>query len=153
MHVTVSLSNMKLSKNLTDTLVARDVGTGVGLAVHDPISKISGLYYMMLPNSSVYPGMAQKKPLMFANTGIPLFIQAFLEQGANRIHLKACIAGGADLIPTGKIVFSVGRENIRSVSEILHTNGIFIQQHIVGGNRSRAIYLDVGSGQSRVSEN
>lgn len=152
MNIPVLLSEMKISQNATDTLIARNVGTGLGLAIHDPVSKVGGLYHIMLPSSEVYPGMAHKKPLMFADTGIPAFMKSLIEKGISKPHLRVSIAGGADLIPSGKTLFSVGRENIQKASEVLKKHGVFIQEHTVGGNQSRAFFMNIGSGKSWVNE-
>jgi len=153
MKISVGLSEMKISQKPEDTLVARDVGTGMSLAIHDPVTHIGGVYHIMLPSANVYPEVAKKKPLMFADTGIPLFIQAMCEQGADKKRLVVNVAGGADLLPKGKAIFSIGKQNFIKTAEILKRNKLFIQHYIVGGSKIRSMFLNVGSGRTWVDTN
>ncbi len=79
MMTAVNLSEMKVSSNPAETLVAFSIGSGIGVAVYDPVSGIGGVLNFMLPDSTKANGIdPEKVPLMFADTGVPFFIKGLI---------------------------------------------------------------------------
>ena len=148
MMTAVNLSEMKVSSNPTETLVAFSIGSGIGVAVHDPVSGIGGVLNFMLPDSTKANGInPEKVPLMFADTGVPFFIKALLEQGAQPDRMKVVIAGGAHILDqTG--IFNIGDKNCQALKTSLASYGIKIHHQDIGGTSSRTLSLEIGSGGS-----
>jgi len=148
MMTAVNLSEMKVSSNPTETLVAFSIGSGIGVAVYDPVSGIGGVLNFMLPDSTKANGIdPEKVPLMFADTGVPFFIKALFEQGAQPDRMKVVIAGGAHILDqTG--IFNIGQKNCQALKISLAIYGIKIQHEDIGGTSSRTLRLEIGSGCS-----
>ncbi|MEW6516209.1 MAG: chemotaxis protein CheD [candidate division FCPU426 bacterium] len=150
MKVNVGLSQMRLSKSKAETLMALGVGTGVGIALYDFEQKVGGMLHMMLPSARVYPKLAQRNPWMFADTGLPLFLEAACNEGGQLEHMTIMLAGGADLLPNGKEVFAIGKQNVQQAVGILKQNRLLPSLLEVGGQKTRSLYLNMGTGQAWV---
>ena len=144
----VNFSEMKISQNPAETLVAFSIGAGIGVTVFDPISGIGGILNFMLPDSTrancVNP---EKVPLMFADTGVPLFINAIIAQGVRPESMKVVIAGGAHIMDQGG-AFDIGQKNIEALKICLAGYDLQIHHEDVGGITSRTLSLEIGSGCS-----
>lgn len=73
-----------------DILVTIGLGSCVGIALYDEISKIGGLIHIMLPHNNDENNL---KPAKYADTGIPLLIEKMVEAGANRKTLLPRLPG------------------------------------------------------------
>ncbi|MBA7651261.1 Chemoreceptor glutamine deamidase CheD [subsurface metagenome] len=99
--------------NRKNAMLEPILGTCVGVTLCDSEANLGGLSHFLLPEST---GLDKPwKPAMYATTGLPLFLQAICDAGAQKNRLEATIAGGAlvgpisreDLIP----LLTLGREN------------------------------------------
>jgi len=144
----VNCSEMKISSNPVETLVAFSIGSGIGMTIHDPVGGVGGVLNFILPDSTKANGTSPAKtPFMFADTGISAFLRALFDQGAKTENLKVVIAGGAHIMDqTG--VFNIGQKNLDALKTNLGDHGIKIHHEAVGGSNSRTISLEIGSGKS-----
>jgi len=101
-----------------------------------------------LPDSTKANGTNPAKvPFMFADTGISAFLKALFEQGAKAENLKVVIAGSAHIMDqTG--VFNIGQKNLEALKTCLDDYEVKIHHESIGGTKSRAISLEIGSGRS-----
>jgi chemotaxis protein CheD len=148
MMTAVNFSEMKISSNPAETLVAFSIGSGIGVTVFDPVSGVGGLLNFMLPDSTQAAGVDPLKvPLMFADTGVPFFAQALFEQGIQPDRMKLVIAGGAHIMDqTG--IFNIGEKNYGALKNCLANYDLTIHHEDVGGTNSRTLSLEIGSGSS-----
>ena len=73
----VNFSEMRISNNPVETLVAFSVGSGIGVAIHDAVGGVGGILNFILPDSTKANGTnGEKCPFMFADTGIAAFLKA-----------------------------------------------------------------------------
>jgi len=146
----VNFSDMKISSNPVETLVAFSIGSGIGMTIHDPIGGVGGILNFILPDSTKTNGTnPAKTPFMFADTGITAFLKALFEQGAKAENLKVVIAGGAHIMDqTG--VFNIGQKNLEALKTSLADYDVKIHHEACGGTQSRAISLEIGSGRSLI---
>lgn len=144
----VNFSEMKISSNPVDTLVAFSIGSGIGMTIHDPINGIGGVLNFILPDSTKANGSkSATSPYMFADTGIAAFLEALFQQGAKADNLKIVIAGGAHIMgQTG--VFNIGQKNLQALKTSLGNYDVKIHHEAIGGTKSRTISLEIGSGAS-----
>ncbi len=144
----VNCSEMKISSNPVETLVAFCIGSGIGMTIHDPVGGVGGVLNFILPDSTKANGTSPAKaPFMFADTGISAFLRALFDQGAKTENLKVVIAGGAHIVDqTG--IFNIGQKNLDALKSNLGDHGIKIHHEAVGGSKSRTICLEIGSGKS-----
>jgi len=144
----VNFSEMKISSNPVETLVAFSIGSGIAMAIHDPVGGVGGILNFILPDSTKANGTnPAKAPFMFADTGITAFLKALFEQGAKAENLKVVIAGGAHIMDqTG--VFNIGQKNLEALKTCLDGYDVKIHHESSGGTQSRTISLEIGSGRS-----
>ena len=147
----VNFSEMRISSNPAETLVAFSIGSGIGMAVHDPLGGVGGILNFILPDSTKANGTdPAKAPFMYADTGITTFLKALFEQGAKTENLKVVIAGGAHLMgQTG--FFNIGQKNLEALKATLVEYGLKVHHESVGGTQSRTISLEIGSGRNIIS--
>lgn len=146
--IAVNFSEMKISSNPVETLVAFSIGSGIGMTIHDPVGGVGGILNFIRPDSTNANGTNPAKvPFMFADTGITAFLMALFEQGAKAEDLKVVIAGGAHIIDqTGH--FNIGQKNLEALKSSLAAYDVKIHHEAIGGTKSRAISLEIGSGRS-----
>ncbi len=144
----VNFSEMKISSNPVETLVAFSIGAGIAMTVHDPVGGVGGVLNFILPDSTKANGTnGEKSPFMFADTGIAAFLRALFEKGARAENLKVVIAGGAHIMDqTG--VFNIGQKNLEALKNSLDDHDLEVYHEAIGGTNSRAISLEIGSGTS-----
>ena len=113
MMTAVNASEMRISSNPVETLVAFSIGSGVGVTIFDPTCGVGGVMNFLLPDSSQANGVnPEKLPLMFADTGLPFFFKSLFEQGVQPDSMKVVIAGGAHIMDQVGI-FNIGQQNCR----------------------------------------
>jgi len=71
------------------------LGSCIGVALRDPVTKVGGLLHFMLPDSSVIKNNTCSAK--FADTGIDELVKLMVAAGASKSRLEAKIAGGAQM--------------------------------------------------------
>jgi len=146
----VNCSEMKISTNPVETLVAFSIGSGMGVTVHDPVGGIGGILNFMLPDSSKINGVnPERVPFMFADTGIPAFLETLYAQDARPDRLKVVIAGGAHILDQ-TAAFNIGQKNFEALKAGLAAYNLTIFHENIGGSNSRTLSLEIGSGCSSI---
>ena len=146
----VNFSEMRISSNPVETLVAFSIGSGIGLAVHDPVSGVGGILNFLLPDSNGANGLTPERvPFMFADTGLPAFLDALYAKDARPDRLKVVIAGGAHVLDQSEI-FNVGQKNIDALKSGLNAHHLKIYHENTGGSYSRTLSLEISSGCSSI---
>ena len=149
-HV-VGVADYKISGTRGDDIVTHGLGSCLGITAHDPGANVGGLFHVMLPASSVNPEKAKSSPMMFVDTGLPLFFKELYAAGANKGRLVVKVAGGAQMRDNGKgDFFAIGKRNYVTMRKLFWKNGIMISAEDVGGNISRTMYLEIDTGRVRL---
>jgi chemotaxis protein CheD len=143
----VGVADMKIASQPGDMIVTHALGSCLGIAVHDPVSCIGGMFHVMLPTADVSPEKAKINPFMFVDSGTPIFFREICAVGGDRRRLVVKVAGGAQ-IGTGEDMFAIGKRNFVMLRKLFWKNGIIINSQDVGGNISRTMYLDISSGRT-----
>ncbi len=138
---------MKLSATEGDIIVTHALGSCLGITVHDPVAKVGGLLHVMLPLSTLDPEKAAQNPYMFVDTGVPrLFLESY-KLGAKKERLEVKVAGGASVHEDeGEDYFQIGKRNFVMLRKLLWKNGVLLKSYDVGGNSSRTMSLEIGTG-------
>jgi chemotaxis protein CheD len=121
------------------------LGSCIGLSLYDPKAAVGGMLHYMLPDSTIDPARGRMTPYMFADLGIPLLLKQMCAKGAHQRNLVAHAAGGASIMDPNNI-FDIGKRNYLALRKILWKAGVLLSGEAVGGNQSRSIRLEVGSG-------
>ena len=143
--IQVGMADLKFAK-APDKLITAGLGSCIGICIYDRVLKSGCLAHIMLPSSQQAKSTQNKAK--FADTAIELILHEMESQGANRLHLLAKIAGGAQMFKfSGKSdIMKIGERNAVAVIENLQKKRIRILARDTGGNYGRTIIFDPGTG-------
>jgi chemotaxis protein CheD len=145
--VTVGMGESRVSQSPEDLLITYALGSCVAVIIHDPEAAVGGMLHLVLPRSGIDPVKARRNPFHFADTGIPRLVRRATELGAAPHRLVAVMAGGSQIMdPEGR--FGVGRENCVAARQAIAEIGLPLRAEATGGNRSRTVCLEVGTGRT-----
>ena len=137
---------MKVSDDPGVTLATHSLGSCIGVAVYDPVVKVGGLLHYMLPESELDPAKAKTRPLMFADTGIPILFKSCYKLGAVKARMIVKAAGGSQVMDASG-VFNIGKRNYAALRKIFWRNKVIIDGEDVGGAVNRTMWLSVATGE------
>ena len=137
---------MKITDQKDDVLVTYSLGSCVGVTIYDPQVRVGGMIHCMLPLSNIDLQKAQRTPAMFVDTGIPALFEAAYRLGARNERIILKVAGASRILDE-KGTFRIGDRNYATLRKILWKNNILIAAQDVGGNISRTMYLEIGTGR------
>jgi len=146
MKLIVGIADMKVSNDLSTTLITYSLGSCIGVSIYDPIVRAGGLLHFMLPDSTIDPQKATKNPWMFADSGIPLFFKEAYQLGAEKKRLIVKVVGGAQILDDSHF-FNIGKRNYMTLRKIFWANNVLIRAEEVGGNVNRTLSLELSSGR------
>lgn len=92
--IKVGMADLKICCS-PDSITTLGLGSCVGIALRDPVTKIGGLAHVMLPDSTAIRNNTNIPK--FADTGIEELVRQMTAKGANRSRLVAKLAGGAQM--------------------------------------------------------
>jgi chemotaxis protein CheD len=150
-QLVVGISDAKVSRDPSVVLVTYALGSCIGVCMFDPLAKVGGLLHIMLPDSALDPKKASANPHMFADTGVADLLRQMLGCGATKRHITTRLAGGAQVLDPNN-VFSIGKRNYAAVRKILWKQGLLVEGEMVGGEVSRTVRLEVGTGRFLIRE-
>src|SRR5579862_706397 len=96
--VVVGISDCKVTRDAEAVLVTYALGSCIAVAMHDPLTKVSGLLHYMLPESGLDARKAEQNPFMFADTGIPRLMEALKSAGGDGKRMIVRLTGGAQVL-------------------------------------------------------
>jgi len=140
------MSDCRVADEPGQVLATYALGSCIGLAVHDPEAGVGGLLHFMLPDSGIDPKGGHETPCKFADTGIPLLLDEVYRRGASRRRLVVAAAGAAQMLDPQNL-FDIGRRNYQALRKLLWKAGLLLQAEAIGGDRSRTVRLEIGSGR------
>lgn len=122
------------------------LGSCVGVAIYDPISKVGGLAHVMLPDSTQIRNNSNRAK--FADTGIIDLVELMVKAGASKNRLVAKIAGGAQMFAfSGQTdMVRIGARNVEASKLKLKELGIRLLASDTGLNYGRTVefYTETG---------
>lgn len=134
-----------------DGITTLGLGSCVGIAVRDPMTKIGGLAHIMLPDSKVIKN-AQQNIAKFADTGIEELISQMEKLGAKRNRMVAKIAGGATMFnfQGTSSIGQVGDRNVEATKAKLQELKIPILAEDTGANYGRTVIFFPETGEFHI---
>lgn len=142
----VGMADLNVAKN-TGVLITLGLGSCVGIALYDPVSKVAGLAHAMLPDSKEIKN----------NTNIAKFVDLatikltkdMIRQGAQQNRIVAKIAGGAQMFAFGSTQqnMRIGDRNVQAAEHMLKRLGIKILAKDVGKTFGRTVELHAADGK------
>ena len=136
--IKVGMADLNICKS-PDAITTLGLGSCVGIAIRDPMTKVGGLAHIMLPDSTAISGVSSVPK--FADTGIAELVKQVVAAGANRGRLVAKIAGGAQMFAfqNKSDLMTVGQRNVEAVTKILKDMRIPILASDTGENFGRTV--------------
>lgn len=145
--INIGMSQIEVSSKPGTILTAPSLGSCIGLAIYDPVSKIGGMAHIVLPESAktLKENENQGK---YADTAIPEILKKMFSMGANKNKFIIKMAGGAQMfnLQKGANVLNIGFRNTIAVKSALSKEGLEITKSDTGGNKGRTFKLDVQTG-------
>ncbi len=142
----VGIADMKVSDDPKVTLVTHSLGSCIGVAVYDPVARVGGMLHYMLPESKMDHQRAKERPLMFADSGIPLLFKACYKLRAEKKRMIVKVAGGSQIMdPSG--VFNIGKRNYAALRKIFWRNNVLVDAEDIGGTCNRTMWLSIATGE------
>lgn len=132
-------------------VITLGLGSCVGIAIRDPITKVGGLAHIMLPDSTVISNSHQNIA-KFADTGIVELVRQMELLGAKRARMVAKIAGGATMFAFkgNSDVVQVGERNIAASKKKLMELNIPLLAEDTGANYGRTVTFFPETGEFRI---
>ena len=129
-----------------DGITTIGLGSCVGIAVRDPVTKIGGLAHVMLPDSTAIKSNTNIPK--FADTGIEELVKRVVAMGASRTRLVAKIAGGAQMFAfqSKSAMVRVGERNVEASKKKLAELRIKILAEDTGNSYGRTVIFYPESG-------
>ena len=147
--IKVGMADYKVGRNPAN-LISYGLGSCVGIALYDPVTKVGGLAHIMLPDSK--QARSAENPAKFADTALPLMLDDIIKLGAAKSRVIAKIAGGAQMFTFANAtdIMRVGERNAEAVKMVLKKLDIKMLAEDTGGNYGRTVELKLDSGIYRV---
>lgn len=141
--IKVGMADLKVCK-APDNLTTIGLGSCIGIALYDPVTKVTGLAHIMLPDSTAIRN--NSNIAKFADTGIQELYNQMIKAGASKTRLRAKIAGGAKMFDMGNSTINVGERNAQASRDMLKKLGIPLVADDTGKNFGRTveIYSETG---------
>ncbi len=123
------------------------LGSCVGVILHDPVRRISGLAHVMLPRSNRGDPSIGK----YADTAIPALLTMLTGNGSRASSLRAYLVGGAKMFPIASGgIGSIGDQNVSAARRVLEEASVPIVFEDTGGTRGRTVMFDNARGEVSV---
>lgn len=145
--IKVGMADLNICK-YPDNITTLGLGSCVGVALYDPVTKLGGLAHIMLPDSTQI--RQNGNVAKFADTGIDELVHLMQKNGANKSRLVAKIAGGACMFAVRENASGIGNVGIRNVEAVklkLKELGIPIKAEDTGLNYGRTVELHTDTGE------
>lgn len=136
--VKVKMADLNICKS-PDGITTLGLGSCVGVALRDPITKVGGLAHVMLPDSTAIKN--SNNIAKFADTGIEELVRQMVAAGARKERLVAKLAGGAMMfcVDSKNEMTRVGERNVEASKKKLKELGIRILAEDTGANFGRTV--------------
>lgn len=120
------------------------------ILIHNKTGAV-GMVHVALPDSSIdRSNKAKTKPGFFADTGIPALLNCMNSIGCSgpvsNGNFTVKMAGGASVLACNDM-FKIGKRNAYTLKGVLEKYGLKINAAHVGGNFSRTVSVEAGTGK------
>jgi len=147
--IKVGMADYKVGRNPA-SLISYGLGSCVGIALFDSVTKVGGLAHIMLPDST--QARSAENIAKFADTALPAMLNEIIKLGASKSRITAKIAGGAQMFTftNATDIMRVGERNAEAVRLVLKKLEIRLLAEDTGGNYGRTVELKLDTGIFRV---
>lgn len=125
------------------------VGTCLAVVIYDPSIPIGGMMHIILPDSSLNPQKALKKPAIFADTAVPKVISEIRNLGGDIDKSHVLLTGGAQMM-TDAHAFKISEQTIAITKKLLEASGIKHFTEDLGGKENRTLHFEIATGEVEI---
>lgn len=143
----VGIADAKIATN-QETLVSYALGSCVGVCLYDTKTHIAGMVHILLPYKGA--SLNPHNEFKFADSGICKLLEIMLLKGAQKHHIIAKIAGGAEMFKMQSDQEGVGKRNIKAVREVLRHLRVPLIGEDIGNTFGRSIWFDPINGSLKI---
>lgn len=131
-------------------LLSLGLGSCVALVLYDRVTRIGGLAHILLPHEAL--SRTTGRPSKYATTAAPHLL-ALMQALGPLVRPTARLVGGASMFLNllGSDGINMGERNVAATRTALQEAGIPLVGEEVGGDFGRSAYLDLASGDVRVT--
>ena len=150
-NLVLGIGDFGVSKDPGATLKTFALGSCVAVILYYPTLPAAGMIHIARPEMKVNLTRAKEKPGFFADSGLPLLLDAMTRLGCDKKGrgMKIKLVGGASIMDDNEL-FNIGKRNIIAVKKLLWAKGLGAVAEEVGGNISRTVSITVGNGEVRI---
>ena len=136
--IKVGMADLNICKS-PDGITTLGLGSCVGIALRDPMTKIGGLLHAMLPDSTVIKNNTCVEK--FVDSGLDELVKRMVKAGASRARLEAKLAGGAQMFAfqRNSDLVKVGERNAEAARKKLRAMHIRLLAEDTGLNYGRTV--------------
>ena len=136
--IKVGMADLNICKS-PNAITTLGLGSCIGIAIYDPVTKIGGLAHIMLPDSTAIRG--NQNIAKFADTGIVELVRQMERMGALKARMVAKIAGGATMFQSmsKNDLMNVGERNAVACRAVLKGLNIPLLAADTGANYGRTV--------------
>ncbi len=150
--VTVGIGECKVSADKDVILKTYALGSCVGVIMIDRINFVGGMLHAALPEFDNIVQDTEKDKSRYVDTGIEFLIGRMKECGALIGAIEVYLYGGASVMDP-RSFFQIGKKNVAQAKLILEGSGLRLIKEDTGGDVSRTISLNIGTGEITVQRN
>ena len=148
--IAVGVGDLAVAADASTALVARALGSCIAVCIWDPAVRVAGILHFLLPESSGHAARRRTQPSAFADSGIPLLLDAAGRHGFVKSRAVVRLVGGARLAESPVTAFHIGRRNVLAARTILRHFEMSIDRDLTGGVSPRSVTLSPDSGRLTV---
>ena len=145
--IKMGMADLKVCKS-PDALTTLGLGSCIGVAVRDPLTRVGGLVHIMLPDSTAIRN-SQTNVAKFADTGIRELVRQMELAGARQSRMVAKMAGGATMFAfqSKSDMCMIGDRNAAACRSVLENLRIPLLSEDTGRNYGRTVvfYPETGA--------
>ncbi len=147
--VVVGLGEMQVSNDPNMILACLGLGSCIGISAYDPVARVGAMVHVVLPHGNNID--CGKSPTKYANTALPIMVNAMERKGAIKSRIVLKIAGGAKIIHTIAMgsILDIGDRNIAAVKKAVAENKLSIKAEDIRGTLGRSMWLNVDTGVTK----
>lgn len=143
----VGIGGYAVSNRATDIIKTYALSSCVAVTAYSPVRNAAGMIHAALPCPlSLAHRPRNHPPAYFATSGVPFLMARMVAQfGCSLNELQIHVFGGANSLRNDDH-FRIGLRNLKAVAAVLEDMKLSYSLSDVGGQLSRSVELEVGSG-------
>ncbi|OCC15424.1 Chemotaxis protein CheD [Dissulfuribacter thermophilus] len=132
----------RILKGSDETIVTKNLGSGLCVCVRDTKNGLLGLCHLVVPKASERD---DSFPVFDCSEGIRIFFNTLLDRGAQRENLEIWLIGSGQFLECPN-VFNIGAQNYSLVKRAIEKNGLNLKGEHVGGPFNKSVRFSLHHG-------